>query len=68
MGLLDSQTGSNYYNSGSFGGYQFTSLQNVIDQFILAYVGEEKIISKIKRQDVVFHAMRGLQELSFVKH
>jgi|TARA_Y100000015_G_scaffold42853_1_gene51202 hypothetical protein len=64
MGLIN-QTASNYYNSGSFGGYQFTSLQNVIDQFMLAYVGEEKIISKIRRQDVVFHAMRGLQEFSF---
>ena len=64
MALIN-QTASNYYNSGSFGGYQFTSLQNVIDQFVLAYVGEDKIISKINRQDIVFHAMRGLQELSF---
>ena len=64
MALIN-QTANTYYNSGSFGGYQFTSLQNVIDQFVLAYVGEDKIISKINRQDIVFHAMRGLQELSF---
>lgn len=64
MALIN-QTASNYYNSGSFGGYQFTSLQDIINQFVLAYVGEDKIISKINRQDVVFHAMRGLQELSF---
>ena len=65
MGLLDGTTGSSYYNSSDFGNYQFTSLQNIIDQFIIAYVGENKIISKINRLDVVFHAKRALQELSF---
>mgnify|MGYP003122837361 FL=1 len=65
MGLLDETTGSAYYNGSDFGNYQFTSLQNIIDQFIIAYVGENKIISKINRLDVVFHAKRALQELSF---
>jgi len=64
MGLIN-ETGSAYYSGNNLGGYQFTSLQNIIDQFILAYVGESKIISKVNRQDVVFHAMRGLQEFSF---
>ena len=45
--------------------YQFTSLHQVIDQFIVAYVGEDKTISKVKRGDVAFHAQRALQELSF---
>ena len=65
MGLLNETTGSAYYNGSDFGNYQFTSLQNIIDQFIIAYVGENKIISKINRLDVVFHAKRALQELSF---
>ena len=64
MGLIN-ETGSAYYSGGNLGGYQFTSLKDVIDQFVIAYVGEDKIISKIKRTDVVFHAMRGMQELSF---
>ena len=64
MGLLN-ETGSAYYNGSNLGGYQFTSLQNIIDQFMLAYVGEDKLISKIKRPDVVFHAQRALQEFSF---
>ncbi len=64
MGLIN-ETGSSYYGGSNLGGYQFTSLKDVIDQFIIAYVGEDKIISKIKRTDVVFHAKRGLQELSF---
>ena len=64
MSLIN-ETGSAYYSGNNLGGYQFTSLQDVIDQFIIAYVGEDKIISKIRRQDVVFHAKRGLQEFSF---
>jgi len=65
---LITQTGLQYYSTASptpFGDYQFTSLEHIINQFIIAYVGEDKIISKIKRTDVAFHAMRALQELSF---
>jgi hypothetical protein len=57
-----------YYSTASptpFGDYQFTSLEHIINQFIIAYVGEDKIISKIRRTDVAFHAKRALQELSF---
>ena len=64
MGLLDNQTQAQY-QAGTLGTYQFTSLEHIINQFIIAYVGEEKIINKIKRLDVAFHAQRALQELSF---
>tara|TARA_R110002012_G_scaffold204488_2_gene374194 strand:+ start:4159 stop:5049 length:891 start_codon:yes stop_codon:yes gene_type:complete len=64
MGLI-STTQTAYYGGSSFGGYQFTSLETIINQFIVAYVGEEKIIPKIKRTDVAFHARRALQEFSF---
>jgi len=64
MGLLN--TTQQAYNQGSsFGNYQFTSLTDIINQFIVIYVGENKIISKIKRTDVAFHAQRALAELSF---
>jgi hypothetical protein len=66
MALLDNQTQAQYYgNSDNFGKYQFTSLQDVINQFIIAYVGEGKVITKAKRPEVAFHAQRALQELSF---
>ena len=64
MGLLDNQTQAQY-QAATLGAYQFTSLEHIINQFIIAYVGEGKIISKIKRADVAFHAQRALQELSF---
>ena len=66
MGLLDNTTHKAYYtNPSSFGNYQFTSLENIINQFMAIYVGEEKIISKARRTDVAFHAQRAVQELSF---
>jgi|TARA_R110000824_G_scaffold16956_6_gene69516 hypothetical protein len=65
MGLLDNQTGQAYYNGSDHGGYQFVSLEDIINQFIVAYVGDDKLLSKVKRTDVAFHAQRALQELSF---
>jgi hypothetical protein len=73
MGLINTSNESYYngpdgiLNSGdeSYGSYQFTSIKDVINNFIVAYVGEDKIISKVKRTDVAFHAQRALQEFSF---
>jgi hypothetical protein len=65
MGLLDGQAPIDYYGSGGNSDYQFTSLDDVITQFQIAYVGEDKIISKVRRVDIAFHAQRALQELSF---
>ena len=64
MGLLTG-TDQNYYEGSDLGNYQFTSLEDIINQFTIAYVGEGKIISKVKRTDVAFHAQRALQEMSF---
>jgi len=54
-----------YYEGNNYGDYQFTSLQDIINQFLVVYVGEGKIISKTNKIDVAFHAQRALQELSF---
>ncbi len=54
-----------YENEDNFGGHQFVSLKDIINQFMVAYVGQDKIIAKINKADVVFHALRGAQELSF---
>ena len=73
MGLIN-QTSELYYegadgnwNSGdeNYGDYQFVSLKDMVNNFMIAYVGEDKIISKIKRTDVAFHAQRAIQEFSF---
>mgnify|MGYP003109980725 CR=1 FL=1 len=64
MGLINSNT-QQYYQGNDFGNYQFISLDDIISQFQIAYVGEDKIISKIKRADIAFFAQRALAELSF---
>tara|TARA_R110000803_G_scaffold46252_5_gene97220 strand:+ start:1267 stop:2397 length:1131 start_codon:yes stop_codon:yes gene_type:complete len=64
MGLIK-ETEHDYYNGNDFGGYQFISLDHIINNFMIAYVGEGKIIPKIKRTDVSFHAQRAIQELSY---
>jgi len=66
MGLLDNQAQSAYYNATTgHGDYQFTSLTDIINNFMVVYVGEEKLIQKVRRTDVAFYAQRALQELSF---
>ncbi len=65
MGILEQSQYSYYNDPTDFGNYQFTSLDNVISQFLVAYVGENKVISKVSRTDVAFHAQRAMQELSF---
>ena len=65
MGLLESTTQQQYYNGNDNGNYQFTSLNDIIHQFMFVYVGEDKIIPKVNKIDVAFHAKRALAELSF---
>ena len=65
MGLLGTTSQQTYQNSGNLGSYQYTSLEDVINNFIVAYVGENKIIPKARRTDIAFHAQRGLAELSY---
>jgi len=49
----------------SHGSYEYTRLTDVIDNFLIAYVGAGKLIPSVKRTDVIFHARRGLQEFSY---
>ena len=49
----------------SYGGYEYVPLEEIINNFMMAYVGPDKLISKVKRTDVIFHAKRGLQEFSY---
>jgi len=49
----------------NYGGYSYTRLSDVITNYMIAYVGAGKLISNVKRTDVIFHAKRGLQEFSY---
>ena len=62
---LSNQTQQTYYDGDNFGGYQFISLDEVMDNFSATYVGEGKLLEKTLRSDISFHAHRALQELSY---
>ena len=58
--LLKAQTIWNNYGS-----YEYVSLNDIINNFLIVYVGPDKLIPSIKRTDLIFHAKRGLQEFSY---
>lgn len=70
---LKTLSGGNYGNQDAFGttvennygGYEYIKISDVVNNFLIAYVGAGKLILDVKRTDVVFHAKRGLQEFSY---
>lgn len=70
MGVIRS-AGAGYYdadginNDNKYGDYRYIPLNEIIDSFNAAYVGEGKICEKVTLNDVNFHAIRALQELSY---
>lgn len=70
MGIIRS-TGAGYYdndginNDNKYGDYRYIPLSEIIDSFNAAYVGEGKICENVALNDVNFHAIRALQELSY---
>ena len=51
--------------SERFGNYRYISLNDLINNYIVAYIGDGKLINNAKRTDVLFHAKRGIQEFSY---
>jgi len=49
----------------NYNSYAYLSLKDVVNNFMVGYVGLDKVIPRVKRSDVIFHAKRGLQEFSY---
>ena len=70
---LKSTTGGNYgaqdaYGNTveeNYGSYSYIKLDDIINNFLVAYVGTGKLIQSVKKSDVLFHAKRALQEFSY---
>ena len=54
-----------YAIESNYGSYAYITVKDIINNFQVAYVGEDKLVAKVKRSDVIFHAKRGLQEFSY---
>jgi len=65
--------GGAYGNRDAFGttveknydSYSYIKLNDIINNFQVAYIGTGKLIPSAERTDVIFHAKRGLQEFSY---
>ena len=49
----------------NYGTYQYVKLNDIIDNYMVGYVGDRKIIQSAKKSDVLFFAKRSLQEFSY---
>tara|TARA_E500000318_G_scaffold22030_1_gene22350 strand:- start:515 stop:1435 length:921 start_codon:yes stop_codon:yes gene_type:complete len=49
----------------NWGNYQYVSLSDVVNNFMLMYEGNNSIINNESRYKVLFHAKRGIQELNY---
>ena len=49
----------------NYGGYQYIKLNDIVNNFMVGYVGDGKMIQTCKKSDVVFFAKRSLQEFSY---
>lgn len=54
-----------YQTEGRHGEYQYVLLKDIVNNFMLMNVGDDKIINDAQRYQVVHLAKRGLQELSY---
>jgi len=70
---LKSLDGGNYGDGDAFGttvennygSYEYIKLSDAIDNFMVGYVGDGKLIQSAKKSDVLFFAKRSLQEFSY---
>ena len=61
-----------YYENGganpeneNWGSYQYVTLKDIVNNFMLMYAGNHSLINNEERYKVLFHAKRGVQELNY---
>jgi len=60
-----------YANAGqdpqdkNWGSYQYVPLKDIVNNFMLMYADDDTTIGNVKRYTVLFHAKRGIQEITY---
>jgi hypothetical protein len=60
-----------YENNGAlpedanWGSYQYVSLQDIVNNFMLMYSGNHSLVNNEERYKILFHAKRAIQELNY---
>jgi len=49
----------------NYGSYQYVKLNDIVSNFIVGYVGRDKLIPNASRTDIIFHTKRAMQEFSY---
>jgi hypothetical protein len=65
MGVIKQAPQAYYATGGDHGDYRYIPLNEIIDSFNATYVGKDKLCENVTNNDITFHALRALQELSY---
>ena len=59
------ENGGNAPNNANWGSYQYVSLEDIVNNFMLMYYGNHSLINNEPRYKILFHAKRAIQELNY---
>ena len=54
-----------YNNEDNWGSYQYVSLSQLVNNFMLEQIGDDRLLSNVKRYNVLQHFKRGIQEFNY---
>lgn len=55
----------NQPEDANWGSYQFISLEDIVNNYLLMYSGNHSLVNNEERYKVIFHAKRAIQELNY---
>jgi hypothetical protein len=55
----------NVPQDANWGSYQYISLDDVVNNFLLMYAGNHSLVNNEERYKIIFHAKRAIQELNY---
>jgi len=59
------ENGGNSPEDANWGSYQYVSLYDIVNNFMLMYSGNHNLVNNEERFKVLFHAKRAIQELNY---
>jgi hypothetical protein len=59
------ENSQNVPTDANWGSYQYISLEDIVNNFMLMFQGNNEIVNNVNRYQVLFHAKRGIQELNY---
>lgn len=59
------ENGGNQPEDANWGSYQYVSLFDIVNNFMLMYAGNHSLVNNEQRYKILFHAKRAVQELNY---